>query len=887
MLMEGAVVAEIGVSGRAPVSHFSLTSPDRVVVDIRGATQSLAPPLGPGEQVTITVGAGGVERVRVGQMPDRVRVVFDLIAARVYRVERLGGRLLVRFLPEEADRRREGPKGQSPQASRATVVAGPPAAILPPPGGPQVRYSAGPSTAGGMAQGIPQAVTGTGTGEPPAPVTTASAALRIPRAATPPKIEDYLGGRPTGAAAEVTGFRQREPRDGAPASRATTAYLSYDGENLYVAFVCKDDPSKVRARLAKREAVGGDDLVAVYLDTYRDRRRAYMFFTNPRGVQRDGVATEGQADDFSFDAVWHSEGRLTAEGYVVLIAVPFASLRHTDAKAQTWGVALARFIPRLNEGAFWPYITSRVEGFAQQFAALEGIESVSPERNWQVIPYGAFAGARYFDPLALDFRRSRAARYGYDAKLVLRDSFTLDLTLRPDFSEVETDEPQVTVNQRFSLLYPEKRPFFIENAGFFQTPETLFFSRAVVEPLVGARLTGKVGRWALGAIAIDDAGPGNRLPADDPRRGERAAIGVVRLQREFAEQSAVGLLATSRDLGPASNRVLAADARLKLSPNWVFSAQLSRSYDRAADGGRLSGPAYFAELSRSGLHLTYTGTYLDRSPDFRAALGFVPRVDVRQTSHTLDYRFRPGKGPVVEFGPSAAASINWDRGGRVQDWFVQAGFAAELKGQTLVDVSRLEAYEFFQGAGFRKSHTDVFLSTDWLSWLGVSVAYGTGGQINYFPAAPLAPFLADEVSASASLVFRPTPRLRAEQTYLYTRLRTGAGDVSPASIFTNHILRSKLNYQFTRRLSLRLIVDYNGVLPNAALIDLEREKTLAADLLLTYLIHPGTAFFVGYKRGYENFSLDPTDPVPLRRTARPGLATEQQIYLKAGYLLRF
>src|SRR5690348_16119402 len=157
--------------------------------------------------------------------------------------------------------------------------------------------------------------------------------LRIPRVSQPPKLEEFLGEH-TGPETKVTGFKQRDPQDGAPVSQPTSAYLSYDDKNLYVVFVCKDEPGKVRAHLSKREDIFSDDWVGVFLDTYRDHHRAYEFLVNPLGIQADGIIIEGQNDDFTFDTVWHSEGKLTDDGYVVLIAIPFKSLRFSNADVQ-------------------------------------------------------------------------------------------------------------------------------------------------------------------------------------------------------------------------------------------------------------------------------------------------------------------------------------------------------------------------------------------------------------------------------------------------------------------------------------------------------------------------------------------------------------------------
>jgi Domain of unknown function (DUF5916) len=735
------------------------------------------------------------------------------------------------------------------------------------------------------------------------PGLAASPTLHIPRVSRPPRIEDFLDHTARQAELVITGFRQFDPGDGTPASEPTWAYLSYDQKNLYVVFVCKSDPAAVRAHLARREEVAEDDVVGIALDTFHDRRRAYHFQSNPLGVQSDSIITEGQDEDFNFDTLWYSRGRLTPDGYIVWMAIPFKSLRFPDRPGQSWGVAVSRTIVRRGETSYWPYITRQQQGFVQQFATLDGLEDISPGHNAQVIPYGLFAAARVLDQQPPAFRHEQDQRGGLDSKFIFHDALTLDVTINPDFSQVESDDPQVTIDQRFRVFFPEKRPFFIENAGFFQTPINLFFSRDIADPQYGARLTGKLGRWTLGGLVIDDRAEGESFPRASPYFGDRAGIGVVRVQREFASQSSVGLLATSLDFGPFSNRVFGFDTRLKLTPHWVLAAQAVESYTHNLDGSQKSGPAYLAQLSFTGRHFSYTGDYSDISPNFESDLGFVPRVDVRQTDQFAGYFWRPERGLVQAFGPVVSMLLNWNRQGDLQDWQASAGFQVNLSGRTEFQVSRGEAFELFEGFGFRKHSTAIDAETEWWRWLALNFRYAQGDRTNYFPPAPLNPFLASSRDAQFGFTLRPTPRFRFDQTYIYERLGTLAGSTLPgtapgASVFNNHLLRSKFNYQFTRELSLRTILDYNAVLANQDLVDLDTaftstipgvivpSKHFTADFLLTYLLHPGTAVYVGYTDNYENLNINPVGN-SIIRTGSPTIPTGRQFFVKASYLFRF
>ena len=716
--------------------------------------------------------------------------------------------------------------------------------------------------------------------------------VSIPRVTSPPVLADYVDGLAKPGATAISTFVQREPGDGIPASQATEAYLSYDDDHLYVVFVARDtEPGRVRASLTRREAFSNNDFVGVMLDTFQDRRRAYLFIVNPLGVQLDGVASDGaRDDDYSFDTVWESEGQLTPFGYVVRMAIPFKSLRFPNAAVQTWGIGLARSIVRNNETAFWPYVTSRVAGVVHQLATATGMENISPGRNMQFIPYGAFTRARFLDTDRPAFVNDTVMRAGVDGKIVVKDAFTVDLTLNPDFSQVESDEPQVTINQRFEVFFPEKRPFFIENAAYFQTPINLFFSRRIADPQVGARLTGKAGGWAVAALGMDDRAPGERLPAGHPDHDSRAGIGVVRLQRELPRQSSIGLIATTNRFASSDSRVVGLDGRYKLSDTWVLTGQAALSDFREASGESRSGPAFSLTFDRTGRNWGAFVQYEDISPEFRAPLGFVRRTDVRRLFPFVRYTWFPDRHGIVSIRKELSGSMLWDHGGTRQDWEVNSELQFQLKGPTQVEAGYTESMERFTGTEFRKRGMSFDVETSWLRWLETSASVDRGRAINFFPGQGLQPFLARATEANVSLTLKPLASLRVDQTYLFTRLAApdGLPLVAPrAVIVDNHIWRSRAAYQFTRRLSLRAIVDYSAVLPDAALIRLEREKRFAADVLATYQVNPWTAMYVGYTDGYGNMEIDPITRDRLRATDSAFHSTGRQVFVKLSYLLRF
>jgi hypothetical protein len=709
---------------------------------------------------------------------------------------------------------------------------------------------------------------------------------------------------------EVTEFIQREPDDGEPSTAATRAYVSYDDDNLYVAFVCEDDPAQVRARIVPRDRITDDDRVAVFLDTFDDNQRAYAFEVNPLGIQRDGFLTEGQDDDYTFDALWYSEGRMTETGYVVRMRIPFSSLRFAQKSAQTWGIALERIIERKSEKSFWPRVTDRIEGFVNQLGTLEGLANISPGRRFQVVPYSVLAKARFLDDELKEaaFRDTREERFGLDLKAVLHDAITVDVAVRPDFSQVEPDEPQVTVNQRFEVRVDEKRPFFIENAGFFQTPIELFFSRRIADPSGGARVSSKFGPWVLGGLMMNDLEPG-RVPSDDPMYQKRAYAGVLRIQREFPNQSTAGLFMSDRELAGDFNRVYGLDGRAKLGTNWVATAQVAQAETRephdlgAPPNPRVWGSGAYAKIRRDGRHMDVSTKYTQFSPDFAAQLGFVRRVGYREIGADWSYTFRPRKSLVKAWGPKVGATYNWEWERRLQDSDVEVGGQVELAASTQLEASWTETFELYKDREFRLHELNIVAESKWIKWLGVSASYQRGTKVNHHPAdtipgvpggIELLPFAAQAQEAELGVTLRPTSRLEYKQSMVYGWMHwdqpTPGWGTLTRQVYTNWILKSKVKFQVNRELSLRAIANYEALIPNPALSDEDEERQFVPDFLVTYMMNPWTAIHAGFTQRFENVLLDSGEIIEEPRRydyfRMPATSVDRQFFLKVSYLFR-
>jgi hypothetical protein len=723
----------------------------------------------------------------------------------------------------------------------------------------------------------------------------AATEVRIARVSAPPRLEDFEDMAPRGNSAQlakVTDFIQQQPSDGKAATQRTDVYLGYDGANLYLVWVCWDkEPQAIRGHLTRREAVTppDDDYVELTLDTFHDQRHGFLFDVNPRGVQSDALWTEDSGADYSYDTVWDSRAKVTDKGYIVWLSIPFRSIRFHPANEQVWGVTLMRYIARNDEYDYWPRVSSRISGRLNQEALITGVADVSPSRNMQFNPYGYLSGLRTLDdrdPIQPRFdNRNLQGKLGLDSKFVFHDSLVLDTTINPDFAQIESDQPQNTVNQRFEVFFPEKRPFFLENSNFFsdtnigvyQTSRILF-TRRIIEPSFGARLTGKQGPWNVGFFVADDRSPGLFVPDYSPLSGTRAYFAVGRVSHDIGDQSSVGAVYVDREYNGNFNRVGGLDASFRLGKNWTswFRSLVSSTYatsdvvsavnTSSGAGNTIAPPAigytfgqdHEGVLNGIGRRFSYELMFQDITPNFHTDAGFVPRTDIRHAAQYFHFYWRPEGKHLVFQGPELNTHDIWDHNGiglqhiYSGDWVFYfrhnllfapiAGIETDVLRP--VDFSGLPAdHKYAQDqVGLVVSGSPSRLIT----WRTTVVRDGT--VLIVVPTGQL-PITGDELFINHTMSIKPTGHLEIDNTYILDRVLNGAAHHSS---FNNHIIRSQWNYQFTQALSLRTILQYNGLLANPTYSSLQTTKDFSLNFLITYLVHPGTAVYVGYNSNLEN-----------------------------------
>ena len=738
---------------------------------------------------------------------------------------------------------------------------------------------------------------------------------KVPLLADGLHLSDFAGMAPRpelrNKLTEITDFIQNKPNDGAPATEKTEVWLGHTKMALYVVFVCHDHrAAEIRGHLARRENVLNDDHVSVLLDPFQDRRKGVMFTVNPVGVQADAAWTENNSPDYSYDQVWDSEGRVTQNGWMAMLVVPFRSLRFRSA-SPNWGVVFMRSVPRNSEVDYWPRISASVSGVLSQEGTLHGIEGVTGSHNVQLNPYVLGQNERTLqnlDPLNPHFSsRHLEGTAGGEAKLIVKDSIVLDATVNPDFSDVESDQPQFTVNQRYPVYFPELRPFFLENANYFATPIQLVYTRTIVHPEYGIRITGKIGKTNVGLLAIDDREPGEAVAPGDPLHGHRAKIAVGRVSRDFGKGSSVGLIYTDEEFGGGWNRIGGVDFTARLTEKWTAFGQMVESSTMATDASGTppayaAGPGSYLEFQRNGHAFNFDSSNSDFSTGFQSQVGFIQTTNIYSDDTHATYRWFPKHSVIQSFGLEANQNVAFDhQGNRLYHYSTFDPFfllprnivIAPIGGQNSDTLGPQDGTLLKKNENFTENFGGFVLKGAPFAQLNLNIIALRGGNVNYNPVAGGLPSLLNQDYLQALITVQPLRQLTADNTYLLDRdlsVRSGA------FVYESQTFRTKLNYQFTRSFSARLIVEYDSTLANAAETSLVRKKQVGTQALLTWLPHPGTAVYIGYNNDLQNLDralcnrssngvCDPSSPVSPRSSQF--LNDGRQIFIKASYLLRF
>ena len=514
--------------------------------------------------------------------------------------------------------------------------------------------------------------------------------VHIPRFDKPPVIDGKLDDEVWKQAVVLKDFYQINPGDNTAPSGATEVFIGYDSRFLYFGFHCYDDPAKVRGTVAKRDQIFDEDNVRIFLDTFNDQRRAYVLGWNPLGIQQDGIMTEGSGTDFSVDIVMESKGILTSDGWTVEVAIPFKSLRYEAGKDKLWGFHVWRNIDRFNdEMDSWVPISRDNSGTLTQEAHLTGLEGISTERTLEIIPSltlsetGKRVNALTPAQLAADATLRDPGRMlnepiksdlGLTMKYGITPTVTLDMAINPDFAQVEADQTVVLANQRFPIFFEEKRPFFLEGIDIFQTRLQPVHTRAIIDPDIAVKLTGKRGRNTFGVLLASDNAPGNftgderRDPVNFRFLDKNAYVAVVRLKHDVGKESSIGFLGTSYNFIEKHNQLAGIDGRFKLNKQTTFTFQVLGTTSRRCFSNpsadlytpAASAPCYNGGDTRSfyrtGNGLGYNFSYSILSQDAGGhVLAFSVNADPTLAGKSGDRHFYADQSAIIRHNETTTA----------------------------------------------------------------------------------------------------------------------------------------------------------------------------------------------------------------------------------------
>ena len=780
--------------------------------------------------------------------------------------------------------------------------------------------------------------------------------IRLVRFEKAPVVDGVLNEEEWSRAVVLKDFYQIRPGDNIKPSQPTEVRLGYDTKFLYIGFRAHTGSDKLRSTIAKRDAVLEDDHVRVYLDTFNDQRRAYVFIFNPLGIQQDGIFTEGGTEDYTVDVVMESKGQIDAEGYTVEVAVPFKSFRYEAGKEKQWGVhALRRIKNANNESTSWMPIARSISGFLSQAGHVVGLEGISAERTLELIPSLTLSetGRRVRTLTRAQLRADPSLREpgrfvnepvkfdpGLTAKFSVASAVTLDLTINPDFAQVEADQLVVTANQRFPIFFPEKRPFFLEGIDIFRTPLGVVDTRAIADPDVAVKLAGKQGRNTFGLLLASDNAPGNFEEDErteirqnlenfvrDPARfafdsrirlvEQNSLVGILRLKRDVGKENSLGLIATTYNFVDNHNHLGGFDGRFRLNPQTVFTFQALGThtrqffYDFEQDRnvyrtGNAFG--YSAVLQRTTRNFTYLLSSIGRTSDYRARVGFTRRVNTNNTEWSVRYESDPNpKRTLTSWGLGAGQRLLYDWQGRSQYASTTGRAFAHLSRQTFFQVGYIGGYErlFEEEFGVKRTATreGEFAGPD---------PERSAPNHNFFfevGSTPSEKFsfytYASYIQGVFDLDFGAGPGFPRVSPLALTdpnaRLNPGPGNelIIESNITYQPVKAFRLSVDFikdrlTRQDTGRVSFDDN-ILSTRATYQFTRDTfararvdytSLSAKIFQQYLVgwtpNPGTSFYVGYS---DNMNYNGYSPFTSERERGFNL-NRRTFFIKMSYLIR-
>jgi hypothetical protein len=694
--------------------------------------------------------------------------------------------------------------------------------------------------------------------------TSAPMEVRARRATIAPKVDGVLDDEIwSGPALPLDRWVSYNPLRGERAERQTTVWIAYDDQAIYFAFHCIDnEPDKIRTTISRRDSVWNDDWIAISLDSSRAGQVAYHMFVNPSGIQMDGLNTGSNGEDMAPDWVWQSAGRVRNDGYAVEVRLPLQSIRFRGGPDVRMGVMFFRRISRLGVSWSWPEMLPGKWVFDAHVPLLLG--ELHQPRLLEVIPSATFSSNQLRSTSSIWEDAKSKRDFGASVKYGLTSSITLDATVNPDFSQVESDAFEVETNQRFPVFFSEKRPFFMEGLGLFNlagtggdaTMRTAVHTRRIIDPSAGLKLTGTAGRHSFGILSSADA---------SPEGSRQRAFTIGREVMNVGQGQYVGLLVTDTRFREEHNRVIGGDFVLKKGNNFQWNGSFLSSHSRGIGGEPRKGTASQAFYAYSTRRLTLVGQAEHYDRGFQMDTAFINRVGLTRGWQYQELQFYPDRPRyrwIKRLAPFFWVVGAKDRTQGGSEAFYLPGIRMNFtrSGGLRIDYGR--GHETFAGRRFEIGRAFADAGVQPTRWFNMGASFSRGPAIFYDSEAP---FQGDRTSAGLRLGFQPNSKLNNNLSYSFVTFEDRA---TRKKVYDVHIVNLRNAYQFTPQFFLRAVAQF----------DSSRERVLA-DFLASYELAPGTVVHAGYGslfgRNHEEQEFD-------RYTA-----TARAFFFKASYLARF
>jgi hypothetical protein len=703
---------------------------------------------------------------------------------------------------------------------------------------------------------------------------SARPALQAARLSTPPAIDGLLDDDAWRGVAQPTGeWLSYNPLHGSSIPQRTRVWIAHDTKYVYFAFQCDDpEPSRIKTSVTRRDNIWSDDWVGLSLDALGTGQSSYHLMVNPSGIQLDMINTISGNEDTAPDYVWDSAGRVNEAGYAVEVRLPLSSIRFSGGDSVRMGILFWRRVSRLGVSVAWPALEPGKWVFDTHAAlTFERLESVLPR---EAIPSITVSANQVRDTPARWAGTDRTGDLGLSTKVGLSPTVTLDATVNPDFSQVESDAFQVEVNQRYPVFFSEKRPFFMEGAGLFSVAGSASDSsmiaavhtRRIVNPLAGLKVTGSAGRLQFGTLTALDEAP--EAVGDEVFHDRLFNVG--RLQYSLGPSSYLGAIVTDMESDGGFNRVAGGDLSWRVGDSQRVTGMMLLSRSREGTETPRNGIAASASWGYDTRRYTLAAFAEHYDRDFRMDTAFYNRVNITGGWGYGNWNFYPDQKRhawIRRVSPFLFVQAVEDRNAGGDERVVVPGVRMSFTRQGFLRVDMIAGHERWQGAAYPLRRPRVMGEVQLFRWMRLNGQFDAGPAVYYDQ---VAPFEGRSRSASFGISWQPTPRL--SQSIGYQRVNFRRADTG-APVYELDLVNTNTTFQFSKQFFLRAIAQYDSL----------RARVLT-DLLASYELRPGTVAFVGYGSLFEQREFAGEEWIPGRGVY---LTTQRGFFLKGSYLYRF